>query len=107
MVYGCEPAIDMRKGEPKVDQEDWPVSIQGENATRPGAATRYLYARRLIAGRHHAPAFNPGSVASTYSKAVARALDQSKVQSRVTGWETQCGYAVGAWGNLCQANLPL
>jgi hypothetical protein len=30
-----EPAIDMRKGEPKVNQRDWPVNIQGKNIPDP------------------------------------------------------------------------
>ena len=50
--------------------------------------------------------FHPRLSCVILFKGCCAALDQSKVQCGVTGWETQCGYAVGAWGNLCQANLP-
>ncbi len=56
----------------------------------PGAATRYLYAGRLIAGRHHCPQCFRPSAAIPFKEAALPALpDQHRVPGRVAGWETQ------------------
>jgi hypothetical protein len=81
--------INMRKGEPKVDQMDWLVNIQGENARGP----ELPHATCLPGGSLPAGATLPLSFPVRLRGPIQRIwrgpLDQSKVQDRVTGWETQ------------------
>jgi hypothetical protein len=49
---GADLRINMRKGEPKVVQRTDRQAFKGERR-RPGAATRYVIARRRIADRLH------------------------------------------------------
>ena len=115
---GAHLLIDMRKGEPKTSLGLAAGHSRGEHP-QPGAATRYLSASRLIAGRLPAPA---QSIFDRTPRFHSRESN-SPIHSRRPGCSNPCrgpssqsnansqggrilGHAVGAWGNLCKANLP-
>ena len=78
----------------------------------PGAATRYIIARRHIAERRHAPAhtvFNALPVDAPDRNQGYKGVwlsDTFMVQSRVTGWETQVVTLERLGKKLCWANSP-
>jgi hypothetical protein len=82
---------------------------RGEPA-RPGAAARYFIARRHIAGRLHAPTLSNDSWFAGAASFVGGDERTDYRRAWFNPWQRPqdgrpCGYAVGAWGKLCQANL--
>src|ERR1035437_3426396 len=102
---GAGLLIDMRKGEPKVVL-DWPANIQGENARGLELPHATCTPSGTLPAGSTLPR-TPGSCAPIQFKdaeASGAGPNHDPAQSHRVG--DSSGYAVGAWGNLCKAELP-
>src|ERR1035437_7761312 len=102
---GAGLLIDMRKGEPKVVL-DWPANIQGENARGPELPHATCTPSCTLPAGSTLPR-TPDSCAPIQFKdaeASGAGPNHGPAQSHRVG--DSSGYAVGAWGNLCKAELP-
>jgi hypothetical protein len=102
-IASADLHLQLRKGEPKVELRL--AGIQ-EGMHTPGAATRYVIARRHIAEGHHAPHCSRFMrLISVKDTKTHHSQNHFEVQNRVTGWETQVVRAVGAWGKSVLGKL--
>jgi hypothetical protein len=100
---GAGLSIDLRKGEPKVVLEDWPPAFKRGECPGPELPHATGTPARLIAGRLHVP----GSARHSIQGGRSLSVSPTRLQSRAKSPHRRPrGYAVGAWGNLCKAEMP-